>query len=131
MRLWTTSLALVLMGCAAGCGKPKLEKEYTFDLSKEFSWTFTLEPITMEQQIQVMGTATGAPVDAFIYLEKNKTKAENEILSKKFGPLVLAKQPNTDAINLVATIPANEGAVVQVNRTGTKGANVQLKITNK
>ena len=63
--------------------------------------------------------------------KRTRPRPRTEILSKKFTPLVLAKQPNTDAINLVATIPANEGAVVHVNRTGTKGASVHLKITNK
>jgi hypothetical protein len=131
MRLWTTGFMLVLMGCVSGCGKPKLEVDSKFDLSTDFSHTSTLEPIKSEQQIQVNGTATGGSVDVFIYLEKNKTKAQTEIATRKFTPVILEKQLNADAISLVAIIPANEGAVVQVNRIGNKGASVQLKITNK
>jgi hypothetical protein len=130
MRLWTMGLALVLLSSVSGCGKPKLEVDSNFDLSQDFSKTFTLDPIKSEQQIQVIGTATGGVVDAYIYLQKNKTKAENEIATRKPTSAILEKQLNADAISLVATIPANEGAVVHVNRAG-KGASVHLKITNK
>ena len=131
MRLWTMGFTLVLLSSVSGCGKPKLEVDSTFDLSQDFSKTFTLDPIKSEQKIQVTGTATGAPVNAFIFLEKDKKKAENEIASGKFTPVILDKNQKVEAISLEATIPANETAIVQVNRTGNKGASVRVKITNK
>jgi hypothetical protein len=130
MRIWTTCLALLLMSSVSGCGKPKLEVDSNFDLSEDYSKLFIVDAIKSEQKIQVTGTATGSPVNAFIFLEKNKTKAENEIATRKFTPVILDKNEKVEAINLEATIPANEAAVVQVNRTG-KAASVHLKITNK
>ena len=78
MRLWTTRSRAGADGLCSRLRQTKAgNEEYTFDLSKEFSWTFTLEPIKIEQQIQVIGTASGGVVDAYIYLQKNKTKAQN------------------------------------------------------
>jgi hypothetical protein len=131
MRLWTMGFALVLMSSVSGCGKPKLEVDSTFDLSENFSKIFIVDAIKSEQKIQVTGTVTGAPVNVFIFLEKDKKKAENEIASGKFTPIILDKSQKVETLSLEATIPANETAIVQVNRTGIKGGSVHLKIHNK
>jgi hypothetical protein len=131
MRLWIASTAFLLASLAAGCGKPKLEVVIApFEVPGEGK-LYTVEPTRREQEIQVTGSATGAPVNVYIYLDKNRTAAETQIISNKLTPLILQKQENAEAINLAATIPANETAVVHVRRVSfNKPATVQLKITN-
>lgn len=126
MRLWM-SVALVMVMAASGC-KAKLDMESAFDVPPE-GRIFKVDPIKKEQTIKVTGTATGAPANVFIYLDKNEAAAEKEIMSLKYTPIILAKQEKTEAINVEATIPANETAVVRVTRV-MKAAQVKLKITN-
>src|SRR5438105_3325894 len=103
MRLWTKWTALALIGLAAGCGKPRLNVDASFDVEPG-GHLLIVEPASREQEIQVSGTATGASVNVYIYLEKNKAAAQNEIFSKKFGSTILAKQDSTEKIDLRATI---------------------------
>jgi hypothetical protein len=132
MRFWTMCGAFLLVGPALGCGKPKLEEKISaFELQADGK-LFMVQPIRREQEIQVTGTATGAPVNVYIYLEKKRDDAEHEILSSKFTTLILAKQDKVEAIDLKAMIPANETAVVHLRRgIMNKPPTVQLLITNK
>jgi hypothetical protein len=128
MRMGTVCVALLMLGLVSGCGKTKLQTDANFELPMEGK-PFEIDPIKSEQKIKVTGTATGAKVNVFVFLKKDEASAEKEIMSLKFTPIILAKQEKTEAINLEATIPANETAVVRVTRAGAK-ASVQLKITN-
>ncbi len=123
------ALTLVLLGIV-GCGKAKLDMESLFEVPVEGK-SFKVDPIKSEQNIQVTGTATQAPVNVYVYLDKNEAAVEKEIMTLKTTANVLAKQEKTEAISLTATIPANETAVVRVTRGGGKAARVQLKITNR
>jgi hypothetical protein len=122
---------VLLVGWLSGCGKPRLEEVRSFEVGP-VGHLVTVDPINREQKIQVTGTATGAPVNAYVYLEKNKTAAQNEILTKKVGSAILEKQDDTQTISLEAKIPANESAVVHITRAVlNKPSSVQLKITNR
>jgi hypothetical protein len=129
MRIATKVFALLLLAGAAGC-RTKLDETWTIDTGEGFTRSLTINAIKSEQQVKVTGTATGGPVDVFIYLAKNKKEADKEIITKKFTSNILDKRIKTDKIDLEATIPANEEAVVQVNKAGA-AAKVQLRITNQ
>jgi hypothetical protein len=126
----TACVALVILGTVSGCGRTKLAVESAFELNLGDNKLITVEPIKHEQKIKVTGTATGAPVNVYVYLSKNEAAADREIVAKKFTDVILQKQENTDSISLEATIPANEGTVVRVSRAGAGKPNVQIKITN-
>ena len=92
---------------------------------------FEVDAVKYEQDIKVTGTATGAPAAIFIYLKKDKDAAEKAIMAKKLtSPVLLNKVETTGDFTLQATIPANETAVVEVDRVN-KAANVHIKITNR
>jgi hypothetical protein len=129
MRLAANVFAFILVIGACGC-RTKLDESWTVDTAKGYTQSLDILAISNEQQVKVTGTATGGPVDVFVYLKKNMKAAENEITTKKFTNTILAKQIKTDNIDLVATVPANEVAVVTVNRAGA-AAKVQLRITNQ
>ncbi len=120
---------MVLVVLLAGCGH-KIDRNSSFELRLFEDKMFIIEPTKSEQKIQVAGTATGAPVSAYIYLQKNKAAVDKEILALRPSPQILNNQEKTEAIDLEATIPANEAAIVQIIGTG-KTAKVQLKITNR
>src|SRR5262245_19263748 len=118
MRMAFLCPVVVALLVVVGCGKPKLDQSYDSEVS--FSGTeYTIDPIKSEQKIKVNGTAT-APVDVFIYLQKNKDAADKEIVSRKYSAIILAKQEKTPGIALEATIPANEAAIVRVSSVGIK-----------
>ena len=121
--------SFILMVCAAGCGT-KLDITKSFEVPAGGDHILTVEKIKQEQTIKITGTATGAPVDVFVYLDSNKEKARKEILNRKSEQFILKKQEKAEAIDLAVLIPANEEAVVFVESTGKK-ANVQLTITNR
>ena len=129
MRNLTMCIGVFLLGMACGCGKT-LDQDASFDVPMEGKF-LTVEPITTEQNVKVTGTATGAPVNVYLYLEKNRQAAEKDILAKKLvSPVIPAKVEKAETFTLTATIPANETAVVQVTRAGM-AAKVQLRISNK
>jgi hypothetical protein len=123
------SLVAILVFGVAGCS-PKLNMEKSFEASTAGD-TFTLSPIRREQKVKVTATATGGKIDVYVYLDKNKAAAEKDILSKKLGSNLLASQENADTVNLNATVPGGEEAVVRVNAASLKKTNVALKITNQ
>ena len=128
MRTWLICIALLVVGSVAGC--TKLDTTSSFDVPMG-GYSVTVDPIKSQQNIKVTGTATGASVNVYLYLNKNRTDAQKEILAKKLvSPFILAKVETTDEFNLEATIPANESAVVEVTRVN-KAAKVNLHITNR
>jgi hypothetical protein len=129
MKFWMVSVLMGMACMACGCLRYKLDVDYDFDVSGGGDMKI-LEAIGREQTIKVSGSAAPAPVNVFIYLDKNKTNAGKEILTMKFSPIILANDEKTENFNLEATIPANEMAVVHVTRAGT-ATHVKLKITNK
>jgi hypothetical protein len=129
MRLAANVFAFIVMLGALGC-RTKLDESWTVDTGEGFTRSLDVLAIGKEQEVKVTGTATGGHIDVFVYLKKNKKEADKEIISKKFTSNILAKQLKTDKVDLVATVPANEEAVVTVNRAGA-AAKVQLRITNQ
>lgn len=118
-------LSLLLL---AGC--TKLDTESSFEVPLDGK-SFLVEPIKSQQSVKASGTATGAPVNVYLYLEKNKAAAQKDILAKKLvSPFVMAKSEGAETFSVEATIPAGETAVVEVTRAGKK-ANVKLHITNR
>ena len=116
------------MALVAGC--TKLDTESMFDVPPEGK-IFTVDPIKSQQTVKAEGTATGGPVNVYLYLERNKAAAQKDILAQKLvSPFIMARVETTGDFNLEATIPANETAVVEVTRAG-KPAKVKLHITNK
>jgi hypothetical protein len=129
MRLAANVLAFILAVGAVGC-RTKLDKSLSYDTSEGYTKSVTIDAIKNEQQVKITGTTTGGPVDVFVYLTKDKKDADRDIISKKFGAKILAKQLKTDKVDLQVTIPANEEADVRIDRAGAP-AKAQLRITNE
>jgi hypothetical protein len=132
MRLVTLSIACCLLVVAAGCGRTKLDMSSTIDVPMEGK-SYVVDAAKSQQIVKVTGTASGAPVSVYLYLEKNKDTAERDILANKLVSSVIpaSVQKTEGEFTLEATVPANEKAVVQIYRATAKAAKVQIHITNK
>jgi hypothetical protein len=127
MQSYVTRIGL-LLALLAGC--TKLDTESMFDVPLEGK-IFTVDSIKSQQTVKAEGTATGGPVNVYLYLDKNKAAAQKDILAKKLvSPFIMSKVEGAETFSVEATIPANETAVVEVTRAG-KPAKVKLHITNK
>jgi hypothetical protein len=131
MRKITLCVLALVLGLTAGCGKPKLDKHSNFELTGGDGNSFFVDPIKTDQNIKVSGKSSDAIVNVYIYLKKNEMDAKKEINSRKPGNAVLAKQEKTDTIDLEATIPANEEAVIYCSAASNKKTSVDLRITNR
>src|SRR5438874_11648192 len=118
MQRLTPSLMLVLL---VGCGVPKLEVEKkSFDLDINGT-TFKLAAVKAEQKINVAVTASGGPADVYVFLTKNESTAEKDIMAKRLGGLIASEEGKYEkgndevkewTVSLRATIPANEEASI-------------------
>lgn len=127
MRRVLLSICLVAL---AGCS-PRLnyDKSFTVDPGGEANLFVTLDPAKAEQKINVAATASGAPIDIYVFLNKHKTTIEADVFAKKTEKL-LAHSEKTESATLTATIPAREEAVVWIKPSTAKKASGTLKITN-
>lgn len=127
-RITTATVFCAVVLLSSGCARSKLSHEETFDLPLDGK-TVTIDAVKHEQKVHVVVTASDAPVGVFIYLDRDRDKAEDEILSREYSAIILARAEKTEQANLEATIPANSVAVVHITRAG-KNTKVKLKITN-
>jgi hypothetical protein len=132
MRFVTTSAACFLLAFVSGCGRTRLDMSSSIDVPMEGKG-FIVDAAKNQQTVKVTGTASGAPVSVFIYLEKNKDAAEKDILANKLVSQFIptSVQKTEGEFSLETTVPADEKAVVQVYRASAKTAKVQIHITNK
>jgi hypothetical protein len=135
---WAAFFLFVL--ASWGC-KSVLNVDKEIDVKAGSDSTLLVDPFKKEQTINVVVSSPDAPVEVCVYLEKNQDAAQRDIeQNKKDSSLILARArtketapgtPNlSENIELSATIPAGEGAVVQVGVRGGKSAKVKVKITN-
>ena len=127
MRMLIPSLLLVFL---AGCGSPKLNFEKLWEADNAGT-VIELDPVKADQKITATATATGGKIDVYIFLAKNRDRAEKELLAKKLtGGSILASSEGTDSATLQATIPARESGAVMVRSSTLKKVSTKLKITN-
>src|SRR5205814_7226473 len=106
-----------------------LNLESTFDILPQGMKSFTVDAIGHDQTVKVEVVATGAPVNVFAYLAKDKAEAEKAIESRKPSPKFLKSENMTETVIWNLPIPANNEAMVMIVGT-TKAANVKVVIKN-
>jgi hypothetical protein len=120
------ALALAMPAC-----RTVLNADKSFDLGPGEKNTLTIDAASKEQRIKVEVTSTAAPVNVYVFLEKDQQAAETDIRAKKQSSKVLASQEKTEGVTLEPTIPAGNPTVVLVtSASSSKTAKVRVKITN-
>jgi hypothetical protein len=123
LRLVPLLAVVVLAGCS------KIHEQRAFVVPPQGGNTLTITAPVSEQKITVV-LSSDQPVNVWILLEKDVPSGDKDTFDPdaqmKSG--VLAKEKNAKDVTLQATIPAKEKFQVYVNNTGSKQANVTVKI---
>ena len=122
---------LVTLGLVgAGC-KQRLNSESTLTVGPGEVQSKIVDAPRADQQVTVTVSSPGAPVSAYLVLEKNRQAAQDALLSGKAPANVLDGKDKTEDATLQGTVPAKEEFAVLVNNGGSKPAQVKVKITGR
>ena len=76
-------LCLVALASAIGCGPPKLDYHDTFPVDSSKNLVREFDAVRQDQKVKIDVQATGAPVDFYVFLEKNRIAANKEIYGQE------------------------------------------------
>ena len=129
-RKWKWACVAVLALAASGCYRTILNMEKTYDVGPGLSPEIKVDPVKSEQKIKVELTSSPHPVSVFVFLEKDRASAMDDIKRRKDpGAKVLASKENTQSWTQEVTVPADNSAIVFVTRA-SKDTKVTVKLTN-
>ncbi len=122
-------LALSIILCCCGCGPGLLDKrEVSLELGDIESIVFG--PFNKEQTVTVTVSSPGAPVSVYVHDSDQQEHVDYAISYGKEPQDTWAGVASTEDVTLTAVVPAGKEAVVRLQPTGRKPANVHLKISN-
>jgi hypothetical protein len=131
MRLVSVSALGLLALVGAGCLKQRLEVESTMSVGPGEVQSKIIDAPRADQQVTVTLSSPGAPVSAYLVLEKNRQAVQDALLSGKKPANVLDGKDKTEDATLQGTVPANEEFAVVVSNGGGKSAQVKVKIAGR
>ena len=121
------ALSIILWCC--GCGPGLLdEREVSLELDDIKSIAFG--PFNEEQTVTVTVSSPGAPVSVYVFEIDQTEFVDYAITYGKEPQKILAGTASTEDVTLTAVVPAGKEAVVRLQLTGRKPANVHLQISN-
>jgi len=121
------ALGIILWCC--GCGPGLLdEREVSLELDDIESIPFG--PFNEEQTVTVTVSSPGAPVSVYVHDSDQQEHVDYAISYGKEPQDTWAGVASTEDVTLTAVVPAGKEAVVRLQPTGRKPANVHLKISN-
>ena len=122
-------LALGILLWCCGCG-PRLldEREVSLELGDIESIVFG--PFDKEQTVTVSASSPGAPVSVYVFDSDQQDHVDYAITYSREPQDTWAGAASTEDVTLTAVVPAGKEAVVRLQPTGRKPANVHLKISN-
>jgi hypothetical protein len=123
-----TLFALLLL-VLPGCGQ-KLNYETTVDLDEGQVQSILIDAPKSEQKVTVTVNSAGAPIDAYIVLDKDKEAGKQALLNRQKPPQSLAGKVKTQDATLEATVPANTGFALLVGGA-SKNSRVSVKVTGR
>jgi hypothetical protein len=125
----TAILALLL--AVAGC--QRLNDERTVPLGPSQVHAVLYDAPRSDQKVSVTVSSPGAPVDAYLVLEKER-QAVQDGLDRGQRPAtakVLAGKEKVEEASLEATVPAKSAFAVLLNSKSNKTADVKVKVTGR
>ena len=121
------ALGIILWCC--GCGPSLLDER---EVSLEFGdiESIVFGPFNKEQTVTVSASSPGAPISVYVFESDQTEFVDYAITYGKEPQKILAGVASTEDVTLTAVVPAGKEAVVRLQPTGRKPANVHLKISN-
>ena len=133
MRLFSRpALCPLVVLCLLGLGcKQRLNSESTLNVGPGEVQSKIVDAPRADQQVTVTVSSPGAPVSAYLVLEKNRQAAQEALLNGKTPANVLDGKDRTEDATLQGTVPAREEFAVLVSNAGSKSAAVKVKIIGR
>jgi hypothetical protein len=131
MRLLSLSGLGLLCLVGAGCHGQRLDSESTMTVGPGEVQSKIVDAPSADQQVTATVSSPGAPVSAYLLLEKNRQAAQDALLSGKKPANVLDGKDKTEDATLQGKVPAKEEFAVVVSNSGGKSATVKVKITGR
>ena len=126
------ALCLLVTLCLVGAGcKQRLNRESTVTVGPSEVQAVIVDAPRADQQVTATISSPGAPVSAYLVLEKNRLAAQDALLSGKAPANVLGGKDKTEDATVEGTVPAKEEVAVLVYNPGGKPAQVKVKITGR
>ena len=114
----------------AACNPVLLNQESTFEVTPGQTYELRVDPVSRAQKIKIQATATGGPINVYVYSEKDAEAARKLIRSRNLGSPVLGYHEKTENASVEADVPANLTAVIMFELASAKKVTVNAKITN-
>jgi hypothetical protein len=118
-------LALLLAGCQS-----LLNADKSYRLDAGSSQSFEIDPPRYEQKV-ALTIETDAPVTVHVFLKKDVDAVEKDLTIKQKSDKTIATWSGDGKGTLDATIPAHEIALVRIETTTVKPANVKVHVQGK
>src|SRR5947209_6330543 len=128
LSLRRSFLALLLLALT-GCGQ-RLNYERTVELSSGDVQLILIDPPKREQQVSVMVSPVGSPIDVYVVLDKDSEAGKQALLDHKKPAGSLASKTKTQEATLEATIPANSGFAILLGGA-SKSTRVTVNVTGR
>ena len=120
--------AALALAAAVGCqSRLSHEKEYHVESGSTFD--VPIDAPRYEQKMTVT-VSSDAPMNVYVYLEKDRDAVQTALSRGKKAPELLAFKDQVQNDTLEVTVPAKQAPVVTLE-TGPKAANAKVKITGK
>jgi len=121
----STTLALL----AAGCGQ-RLNIEKSGKVVGHGYYALDVDPPPSAQKVSI-AISSAATLSAYLVLEKDRDKAEQNLEKDKAPADCLDQKDKAQNPTLEATIPAKSGFVIFVRSDSGKDADFQIKVTGR
>jgi hypothetical protein len=128
-RISVLGFVLVCLLTAAGC-RSRVNHEWNAQLDVGDVKSVSLNAPAANTKIRVEINATGAPVNAWVMLERDSQAAQDRLLNFQKPEKVLGGKEKVQQEVIEVTIPEKTGFTVMLGSTG-KAAQATVKITSQ
>lgn len=115
-----------IVGCA-----PRMNEARTLELASGEVVSLSIPASTADQVLTVVVDSGQAPVSIHIFLRKDEEEMERMLTLQKPAKQILASADDVSTIELNASIPSNEEAVVRISGPDQQPATVQLTLRKR
>jgi hypothetical protein len=130
---WTNPgfVALLAVGFLAAAGCQRLDYQTTMDVAPNEVRIREIDAPRKEQKVTVHVSSSGAPVDVYVVLDKDKADAEAALLKEKRPANSLAGKDKVTDDTLEATVPARNPFHILVMNHADTTATVKLTVKGR
>jgi hypothetical protein len=130
MMRWNLCIGFVLL-VTCGCGPARLNQTYEpFEVAPTEAKDKLVGPDKHAQTVKIRATSSGGKMSIYCFFEKNSASIEKEILAKKTGGNLLAREEDKESVNLEVPLPAGDVLVIRTMAATAKKTTVSMKLTN-